>query len=227
MIAVNAPHDLGGRTGFGAVPRRDDGQAVFAEDWHARALALTVAAGGIGAWNIDASRHSRERLGDDYDRYSYYERWLGGLAKLLVERGLASREEIAAGRMSAPLTDGKWKPLEAERTKQVLRSGGPSLRATHERPLFAVGQKVRTRGLPEGTPEHVGHTRLPAYAAGCAGRIVMDHGAHVLPDSNAHFRGEAPEQLYCVSFGAADLWSDANPRDEVRLDLWQSYLIAE
>ena len=54
---------------------------------------------------------------------------------------------------------------------------------------------------------------------------LLHHGSHVLPDSNAHFDGEAPEHLYSVSFAASDLWQHAeSPADEVCLDLWDSYL---
>ena len=70
-----------------------------------------------------------------------------------------------------------------------------------------------------------GHTRLPTYAAGRIGTVVLLHGAHVFPDSNAHFHGEAPQHLYTVSFAAGDLWQHAeSPHDEVRLDLWEDYL---
>ncbi|PIL22169.1 hypothetical protein P775_00555, partial [Puniceibacterium antarcticum] len=70
-----------------------------------------------------------------------------------------------------------------------------------------------------------GHTRLPAYAAGAVGRVLLCHGAHVLPDSNAHGLGESAEPLYGVVFAASDLWAEAeHPGDEVVLDLWQSYL---
>ena len=234
---MNGPHDLGGRAGYGAIPVGDDHGKVFAEAWHARALALTVAAGATGAWNIDASRHSRERLGADYEDYSYYERWLGGLAKLLVEHGIATEDEIAAGRAATdaeirsarmppqPPLDAKLKCLGAEQAKPAMRRGGPSLRQTDDAPLYTTGQRVRTRPLKSGDPQHTGHTRLPAYAAGRTGVVVHDHGAHVLPDSNAHFRGESPQRLYCVCFGATQLWGDdADARDEVHLDLWQSYL---
>ena len=44
------------------------------------------------------------------------------------------------------------------------------------------------------------------------------------PDTNAHGLGEQPEPLYTVTFVASDLFDDATPGDEVRLDLWQSYL---
>jgi nitrile hydratase len=55
--------------------------------------------------------------------------------------------------------------------------------------------------------------------------VVLYHGTHVLPDSNAHGLGEAAEPLYAVALRAADLWEHTeNPKDEVILDLWQSYL---
>ena len=60
-------------------------------------------------------------------------------------------------------------------------------------------------------------------------QVVSQHlgslGSHVLPDSNAHGLGEAPEPLYAVVFPASELWAHPeHPRDEVVLDLWQSYL---
>ena len=70
-----------------------------------------------------------------------------------------------------------------------------------------------------------GHTRLPAYSAGCEGRIIAQHGCHVFPDSNAHGFGEDPKPLYSVAFKAVDLWGQAeHPNDEVVLDLWEPYL---
>ena len=75
-------HDMGGRFGDGAVAPGED--AVFAAPWHGRALALTLAAGALGHWTIDASRHARESLSPrDYARFSYYEKWLAALADML------------------------------------------------------------------------------------------------------------------------------------------------
>ena len=221
-------HDMGGRFGDGPVPREADGSKIFATDWHARALALTVAAGALGKWNIDASRHGRERLPPaDYARFGYYEKWLAGLAKMLVEHGIASAEEVAAGRSLGPAPDDlAARCLAADRVGPALRSGGPSARNSEAKPGFAIGALVRTRPIAENENVAGGHTRLPAYATGRQGTVVLHHGAHVFPDSNAHFLGEAPQHLYTVSFAAADLWQHAeSPGDEVRLDLWESYLV--
>ena len=123
-------HDMGGRFGDGPVPRETDESRTFAKDWHGRALALTVAAGALGKWNIDASRHMRECLPPvDYARFGYYEKWLAGLANLLVEHGIASAAEIAAGRSAGPAADDlAARRLDAARVEPALRSGGPSAR---------------------------------------------------------------------------------------------------
>ena len=220
-------HDMGGRFGDGPVPREEDETRTFSKDWHGRALALTVAAGALGKWNIDASRHMRECLPPmDYARFGYYEKWLAGLANLLVEHGIASADEIAAGHSSSSAPDAlAARRLDAARVLPALRSGGPSARDSADKPAFAVGARVRTATIAGNRTQNGGHTRLPAYAAGRVGSIVLHHGAHVFPDSNAHFRGEAPQHLYTVSFAAGDLWQHAeSPHDDVRLDLWESYL---
>lgn len=226
-IAVTRIHDMGGRFGDGPVPREADESKTFATEWHARALALTVAAGALGKWNIDASRHSRERLPPaDYARFGYYEKWLAGLAKMLVEHGIATAEEIAAGRsLDAAPDDLTARCLAPERVVPALRSGGPSARDSDAVPGFAIGAQVRARPIAANEDVAGGHTRLPAYVAGRQGTVVLHHGTHVFPDSNAHFHGEAPQHLYTVSFAAGDLWQHAeSPGDEVRLDLWESYL---
>lgn len=89
-------HDMGGRFGDGAVMPEPQGVPRFAADWHPRALAITVAAGALGQWNIDMSRRAREGLSPkDYARFSYYEKWIAALADLLVEKDLVSAEELA------------------------------------------------------------------------------------------------------------------------------------
>ena len=61
------------------------------------ALALTLAAGALGHWNIDISRATREAL-PAYARLSYYEIWFLALEQLLRERGLLERPAGASER---------------------------------------------------------------------------------------------------------------------------------
>ena len=221
-------HDMGGRFGDGHITPEADGIPRL-PDWQWRALALTLAAGSLGKWNIDISRHARECLSpQDYARFSYFEKWLAGLADLLVESDVLSRDDLATAPAPAsasaphPLAD---RCLRAEGVRNVLVNGGPSDRPAVVPVAFAPGQAVRTRRIVTNRLVDGGHTRLPVYAAGATGCILRRHGTHVFPDSSAHRLGEAPEPLYAVVFSAGELWAKPeHPRDEVVLDLWQSYL---
>ena len=220
---MTRPHDMGGRFGDGPVTTEPNAP-VFAKDWHARALAVTLACGSLGQWNLDMSRRAREQLSPkDYARFSYYEKWMAALADLLVETGVVTTDELAGGKTSpSPLAD---RLLTAERVAQVLATGGPADRPSAVAARYTPGDLVRTRRITANRHVEGGHTRLPRYAAGAEGRILRSHGAHVLPDSAAHRLGEAPEPLYSVAFPASQLWAHPeHPNDEVVLDLWQSYL---
>ncbi len=93
---MNGAHDLGGMDGFGPVDPDPD-QPVFHAERERRVFAMTVASGFLGRWNIDMSRHARERMDPaEYLATSYYEHWLHGLETLLAEKGLVTREELAA-----------------------------------------------------------------------------------------------------------------------------------
>jgi nitrile hydratase beta subunit len=216
-------HDMGGRYGDGPVEHEVD-EPVYHSDWEARSLALTLAVGARRHWSLDTFRYSREALSpQDYSRFSYFEKWLASLANLALSGGLVTREELAGAPVNETSPDSvTLRPQDVEPT---LRRGNSTLRDGPE-PLFAAGDRVKTRLPARNTLVPGGHTRLPAYAAGHVGKILRSHGCHVLPDSNAHFLGEAPEPLYAVAFDASDLWGSAeNAGDEVILDLWQSYLV--
>ena len=215
-------HDMGGRFGTGAIDPEDN--ATFAQTWHERALALNLACGALGQWNIDASRHARECLSAaDYAGFSYYEKWLGGLTDSLVAKGVLTLEELESGHGdgTSPLAD---RALKAESVAATLAAGSPYTRDGAVA-AFAMGDRVRARRPARNVAVPGGHTRLPAYAAGAVGEVVLSHGAHVFPDSNAHGFGEAPEPLYAVRFTAQELWgAEAESDDEMVLDMWQSYL---
>lgn len=211
--------DLGGTETHGRVePEPED--VRFHHDWERRVLGLNLAAGGLGTWNIDMSRRVRETL-PDYADMSYYEIWLASLERGLVERGLVSDDELAAGRsIDEPV--GGLRVLAADQVAGVLASGRSTEREPSAPAQFAVGDRVRTRAA------HVDHhTRLPGFAAGHVGVVERVHGAHVFPDTNAHGLGEQPQWLYTVVFDATDLWPDAAPGHRVSVDAWESYLEPE
>ena len=100
-VAMNGPHDLGGAHGFGPIAPEPD-EPCFMHEWERRAAALSLAMNATGTWNIDMVRHARERIPPaEYLAASYYEKWLKGLERLLVEGGLATQAEIDAGHGSS------------------------------------------------------------------------------------------------------------------------------
>ncbi|MEM6275570.1 MAG: nitrile hydratase subunit beta [Pseudomonadota bacterium] len=216
---MNGPHDLGGRAGFGPVVVEQD-EPVFHADWEGRALGLTLCAGVLGHWNLDASRHARESLPPAfYLSASYYDIWLTALEALLATHGEVSERERASGRMETPGLRPERK-LDADAVFAVLSKGGPVDRSGAGPAAFAVGDRVRLRrGLVRG------HTRLPSYAMGRTGVVTGIRGFHVYPDSNAHFEGEAPCWLYGVTFTGEELWgSGAEPGTEITIDAFEPYL---
>ena len=211
--------DLGGQAGHGPVTPEPEGE-LFHAAWEPRALAVTLAMGAAGAWNIDISRAARETL-PDYARLSYYEIWIAGLEKLLGERGLALPDELAAGRLLHPPLP-VARVLSAGNVAAVLAKGSSTERASTSEARFKPGDRVRARS--ESAPHH---TRLPGYVRGHRGTIERLHGAHVFADAHAQGRGEQPQWLYTVAFDGAELWgADAAPGLRVSVDAWEPYLDA-
>jgi len=211
--------DLGGTTGHGPIVPEPEGE-LFHHAWEPRALAISVAAGASGKWNIDMSRRYRETL-PNYADLSYYEIWTAGLERLLVDRGLVTDEELAAGHRLVDPIEVRG-VLTADRVDAALAAGRPVERNPESEARFAVGDRVRTR---QGPVDH--HTRLPAYATAKPGTIERVHGVHVFADPHAHDLGEQPQWLYTVVFEATDLWPDGRPGERVSIDAWEPYLTAD
>jgi nitrile hydratase len=125
---MNGAQDLGGQMGFGPVAP-EIGEPLFHAAWEKRALALTLAAGAMGHWTIDESRHARESLHPvDYLSSSYYEIWTKALEVLLLRHGFVAREELASGQVSvAPTTPRR--PCRSMSARSPSSSCGRSSRA--------------------------------------------------------------------------------------------------
>ena len=210
--------DLGGQDGFGAVCP-EPAEALFHAPWESRVLALSLAMGATGLWNIDSSRAARETLAD-YRQLSYYEIWLAGLTRLLLRSGAVHADEIEAGTSMHPAVS-VARVLHAADVAAALARGAPTVRPPSAPARFGLGQWVRTTAV---APPH--HTRLPGYARGKRGVVERIHGAHVFADTHAHARGERPQWLYTVAFDARELWgAGASPQAScVSVDAWEPYL---
>jgi nitrile hydratase beta subunit len=205
---MNGIHDMGGMEGFGPVVREEN-EPVFHADWEKRMFALANVVLGQTGGNVDEFRHAIERVpAPRYLGTSYYEKWLDAAQTLLIEKGIVTREELAARGAQPPA------PVQGP-------GRGPAASARKRaRARFRAGDRVRARNL---NPH--GHTRLPRYVRGKRGVIRSDWGVYVYADSNAHGAGQNPQHVYCVEFAARELWGpDAPARDVVRIDLWEDYL---
>lgn len=220
---MNSVHDMGGQQGFGPV-LLEVNEPLFHAPWESRAMAVTVAMGASGQWNIDLSRSARESLPPaTYLSSSYYEIWIRALEKLMLERGMVTQAELESGQLSAPPVKVN-RVLTRETVDAALKAGSPTERPIDQPALFSVGQKVRARNMhPQG------HTRLPRYVRGHVGTIVSVHGGHVFPDGHT-LRATPPfnvpvEWLYTVVFDGPTLWgAQSDPTVEVTVDAWESYL---
>jgi nitrile hydratase len=211
-------HDMGGMDGFGTVVAEPN-EPPFHEPWEGRVLALQRAMGYAGAWPNDQARFARERLPPQvYLTSSYYQKWLLAMEVNVLERGLASPEELKSGHA---LTSGKT--LKRKLTPVVVQDGltrSSFFRQPQGPARFKIGDRVRARNIHPKT-----HTRLPRYARGRRGTIELCHGCHMFPDSVAINLGDNPQWLYTVVFDGRELWGpDADPTLKVSIDAFEPYL---
>ena len=95
---TNSIHDMGGMHGFGKVTLEAD-EPVFHEEWESRVYAMNRAMGPLSLWTIDQGRASQETLPPSlYVSATYYQRWLLGLERRVLEHNLAGADELKAGR---------------------------------------------------------------------------------------------------------------------------------
>jgi nitrile hydratase subunit beta len=227
---MNGAHDLGGMHGFGPVDPEPN-EPVFHAEWERRVFALQVSTGFLGKWNIDMSRYARELMPPaEYLATTYYEHWLWGLERLLIEQGLLTPAEIDARVKDLELgiapPKRAWKPADGVRVLRpdelvkLLSTGNP-FRVDEDIPArFKAGDAVITRNR-----HPLGHTRLPRYARAKRGVIDRDHGVFVFPDTNAAARDKKPQHCYSVRFTARELWGPEAPDTEfIHIDLWDDYL---
>jgi nitrile hydratase len=222
---MDGVHDLGGMHGFGPVTREAN-EPAFHAPWEAAVVAVMRATlQGAGLYNIDEFRHGIERMEPaHYLASSYFEHWLDGIARILIEKGVVDLAELDARtaffleRPGVPASAAvRGGPVTSVPSPRGLET---SFRRPTAPPRFAVGDAVLTR-----TMHPSGHTRLPRYARGKRGVIDAWRGCHVFPDTSAHGLGDQPQHVYSVRFDASELWGEAAESSQrLYLDLWESYL---
>ncbi len=88
-----AVHDRGGWPTEAAIDRTEHELA----DWELLVDALVGALGANGVLNVDELRRGIESMSpEDYERASYYERWLFSVETILGEKGVLRPGELDA-----------------------------------------------------------------------------------------------------------------------------------
>lgn len=211
---MNGIHDIGGMHGLGPIDPEVD-EPVFHADWEKRVYSLFTSLMYTGAYTGDEFRHAIERMSPaEYLETSYYEHWLSGFETILAEKGI-----ISDGR-TPPAVTASLRTLKEADVPTVVEAGMSARRGRSKAGRFKAGDKVLVQNMNPAT-----HTRLPAYARGKQGTIVIDHGVFVFPDTNAHGLGEQTQHCYAVEFSAREVWGgDASRTDTLRIDLFEDYL---
>lgn len=223
---MNGVHDLGGMQTFGPIVREKN-ERYFHEKWEERVFGLFFGCFAGGHFNVDMLRAEIERMpGADYLRTSYYEHWFHAIESLLLANGTLTRELIDEACRRGGAVRERPAPKNALPVEMVggLIATGASTRMHEDvAPRFKVGDVVRARNYHPVT-----HNRIPRYVKGRRGVVQRDHGVFSFNDTLAHGLGHEPQHVYSVRFMASELWGEqANPRDSVCIDMFDSYLVLE
>lgn len=229
-MAVSSTHparacfDLGGATGYGAVPYSAS-PPTFHHPWEKQVFGMMPSITAAAATRPGMLRYAIERLArSDYFDNGYYGRWLAAFELLLSEADVTP--STPAAQRAARATSEVPPHLPAALPATVHSSGDrPSFvrRDLDAPPRFAVGERVRTKRRNTD-----GHTRMPAYAAQRPGTIASVLPAEVLPDATAIGIGEYPQHVYSVAFNGPVLWGDGTDAAlTVHVDLYECYLLPD
>ncbi len=168
---MDGVHDLGGMHGFGPV-EREENEPPFHGRWEAVVVAIEAAMLAAGCYNIDEFRHGIERMDPaHYLGSSYFEHWLDGIARVLMEKGvvdaadLDARTRLFQERPDAPLGA---PPAGTGPAAGAGRRVLTSFRTPVAPPRFAIGSAV--------THAHHAPGRTHPAAPLCAGQARRDRG---------------------------------------------------
>ncbi len=212
--------DMGGSDGWGRAPVPDPDERVFEEQWEARAFAMALLSMRLSGTNLDAFRHSMNRL--DRAHYiddGYYGRWLYGAENLLMDSNIIAPGTVEARAVNISGGHAEEPPAPEPAKPDYAPTAAGSLRAVDAAPAFSVGQRVRAK-----VQDAPGHTRLQRYTQGHVGTVAIVEPPQVLPDTHAHFLGENAQWVYTVSFDSRELFGSDAESFTLHTDLYEDYL---
>jgi nitrile hydratase len=196
------PHDIGGHPGnYGHI--EPDKSLLF---WEQQCHSLFVVLATKKIVGTDELRRAIEALTpNQYESWSYYEKWSAAMASLLLEKGVLTHNELQQG----------------------LFGDDTTLKTTYSSsPLYKAGDSVRVKCFQHGIEWKRPHIRTPGYIYGVSGTIERICGKHGDP-SFLGFGLEAPQvQLYRVRFRQQDVWPEQTQagNDVVEVEVYEHWL---
>jgi nitrile hydratase len=231
---------MGGRAQYYGPIEREQNEPVFHARWEARTFGISPFLLALFGGNTDAFRRAMEQLSPEAYMSGYYQRWLAAFERMLVRAGYLGPDELDARLEGRHVAGGRrrvsrlrlW--LTTRALELIMRPTLPpwvcaqllprllgTARPATGRRRFSIGDRVRVRG-----GSAAGFTRRPGYVADRRGEIAAHHGATLFSDARGAGRRARPQHLYTVAFEGGELWGeDAEPGTEVRVDLFESYLV--
>jgi nitrile hydratase len=208
-------HDVGGDEA--TVGRPIDWANPPLLHWEHRAHALFAVLASQRWVGTDELRRAIEGLTpDQYNEWTYYEKWTAALVTLLLEKNLVTEADLRAALFGESPPDGS----DTESTAV---------------PRFVTGDAVRVKSFDDAVAWQRPHLRTPGYVYGVHGVVERVAGRHHDPSYLA-FGWEAPlRQLYRVRFRAVDLWPEqttaslslnADQEDVVEVEIYEHWLEA-
>jgi hypothetical protein len=179
------PHDLGGNMSvYGPIPALET-LLVWEQQCHS--LLILLSAKKI--FKTDEFRRSIESLTpEQYNEWSYYEKWSAGMTNLLLEKKILTPDELQRALWGETTPDDTTSPPFC----------------------FQVGDSVRVKRYHDVPNEWKRpHIRTPGYVYGVSGTIERICGRHGDPSYLAFGLQTPPlRQLYRVRFRMQDLWPE-------------------
>jgi nitrile hydratase beta subunit len=217
---VDTIADMGGMQAFGEVKLSDPFDPPFHEEWERRAFAMALLSMRVSGTNLDTFRWALERQHPlDYLEDGYYGRWLNCAINMLTDSAIIAPGAVEARVRKMQGEDVEEPPAPEPQKPDYKPTAAGSIRQIDDPPKFNVGDRVRAK--LEHPPTH---TRLARYVRGRSGTVRALHPAQVLPDTNAHFKGENAQHVYNVVFDSRELWGPEAEDFTVNFDLYESYL---
>ena len=212
--------DMGGMQAYGTVKLNDPFDPPFDEEWQRRAFAMALLSMRVSGTNLDTFRWALERQHPlDYLLDGYYGRWLNCAINMLTDSAIIAPGAVEARVRKMLGEDVEEPPVPEPQKPDYKPTAAGSIRQIEDPPKFKVGDRVRAK--LEHPPTH---TRLARYVRGRSGTVRALHPAQVLPDTNAHFKGENAQHVYNVVFDSRELWGPDAEEFTVNFDLYESYL---